>query len=71
VALITANSSCRPVLMVHDDDVAVAMTLGRMPVRLWALAALVLMPMMLIVHVQMDVLDRHMLMLEHLQVAWP
>jgi hypothetical protein len=29
------------------------------------------MPMMLIVHMQMDVLDRHMLMLEHLQVAWP
>ena len=61
--------------MVHVDDVAVAMALGRMPVRmpvrLGALPALVLMPMMLIVHVQMDVLDRHMLMLEHLQVAWP
>jgi hypothetical protein len=62
--------------MVDVDDIAVAMALGhmpvRMPVRLGPLPAFVLVPIMLIVHVQMDVLDRRMLMLEHLRVvAWP
>ena len=68
--------SCRPVLVVHVDDVAVAMALGhvpvRVPVRLRPFPALVLVPVMLIVNVEMGVLNRCMLMLEHLQVlAWP
>ena len=63
-------------LVVHVDDVAMAMALGRVPmlvpVRLRPLPAFVLMPVMLIVHVQMDVRDRRMLMLERVQViAWP
>ena len=63
-------------LVVHVDDVAVVMALGhmpvRVPVRLRPLPAFVLMPVMLIVDVQMRVLNRRMLMLEHLQVlAWP
>jgi hypothetical protein len=50
--------------MVHVDDVAVAMALGyvpvRVPVRLRALPTLMLVSVMLIVHVQMRVLDRAM-----------
>jgi hypothetical protein len=61
--------------MVHVDDVAVAMALGhmpvRVPVRLGPLPALVLMLMVLVMHVQVRVLERPVLMLEHLQVAWP
>ncbi len=59
--------------MVHVDDVAVAVALGHVPVRvaMWLVAfpAFVVMPVMLIVHVQMDVLDRRMLMLKRLQVV--
>ena len=69
-------SSCRPLLMVHVDDVAVAMALGHVPVwvsvRLGPFPPFVLMPVMLIVDVEMGVLDRRVLMFERLQVlAWP
>jgi hypothetical protein len=62
--------------MVHVDHIEVTMALRRMPVRvpmrLRALPAFVLMPMMFIVHMQVRVLDWRMLMLEHLRVlAWP
>jgi hypothetical protein len=54
-------------LMVHVDEVAVAMALEhmpvRVPVRLRALPALVLVPVVLVLHVQMRVLDWRMLML--------
>jgi hypothetical protein len=64
------------VLVVQVDDVAVAMALGRMPVRvpvrLGSLPALVLMLVVFVVHVQVRVLERPVLMLEHLRVvAWP
>jgi hypothetical protein len=62
--------------MVHFDDVAVAMVLRvmpvRVPVRRRPLPAFVLMPVMLIVNMKMGVLDRGTPMLEHLQVVtWP
>src|ERR687891_151529 len=65
--------SCRPVLMVHVDDVAMAMALRQMPVRvpvgLRAFPALMLMLVMLVVCVQMLVPERRMLMLEQLGIG--
>ena len=59
--------------MVHIDDVAVAMVLGHMPVRvsmrLWALPALMLMLVMLVMDVQMLVLHRSVLVLKRLGIA--
>ena len=60
--------SCRPVLVVHVDDVAMAVTLGHMPmrvaVRLRTLPALMLVPVMLVMRVQMLVLEGPVLVLE-------
>ena len=65
--------SCRPVLMVHVDDVAMAMALRQMPVRvpvgLRAFPALMLMLVMLVMCVQMLVLHRSVLMLEQLRIG--
>ena len=59
--------------MVHVDNVAVAMALRQMPVRvpvgLRAFPALMLMLVMLVVCVQVLVLERRMLMLEQLGVG--
>jgi hypothetical protein len=61
------------VLVVQVDHAAVAMALGLMPVRvavrLRALPALVLVPMMLVVDVQMLVVESRMLMLELLGIG--
>jgi hypothetical protein len=60
--------------VVQVDHVAVAMALGLMPVRvavrLRAFPALVLVPMMLVVDVQMLVVESRMLMLELLGIGW-
>jgi hypothetical protein len=60
------------VVVVHVDDIAVAMALGhmpvRVPVRLRPFPALMLMAVMLVVRVQVLVLERRMLVLEQLGI---